>query len=193
MPDPKKVKKQKKAQFLPFSAINAFMLQDFQYEVLLAVLSNYDRLNSAQRTGLNKMIKRGVSVNGFRNAVAAPLTIKVKSSVNLFENNADFAALILASWSSIFPELRKQVYDLLLSRGWELLPEETDRIKLPGFLAQWPKQDEFDVLVAAFRDTYSDETYSDNQISLMSVWLSGRLPYELVDLTEDSETCIEKE
>ncbi|MCD4753117.1 MAG: hypothetical protein K8R40_08610 [Anaerolineaceae bacterium] len=193
MADQEKVKKQKKAQFLPWSAINAFMLQDFQHEVLHAVLGSYDRLTSAQRSGLNKMIKRGVTVNGFRNAVAAPLAIKVNSSVSLFESNAAFAGLILASWSSLFPELRKQVYELLLSREWELLPEETDRTKLPGFLAQWPKQDEFDVLVAAFRDTYGTETYSDNQISLMSVWLSGRLPYELVDLAKDSETIIEKE
>lgn len=193
MTDKEKGNKQKKAQFLPWSAINAFMMKDFQHEVLKEVLSNYAQLASAQRTGLNKMIKRGVKVNGFRNAVAAPLAIKVNSSVDLFENNAAFAGLILDSWHTLYPDLRKQVYDLLVSRGWEILPEGADRTKLPGFLAQWPKQDEFDVLVAAFRDTYSDETYSDNQISLMSVWLSGRLPYELVDLTEDFETRIEKE
>ena len=157
------------------------------------MLSSYDRLTSAQRTGLNKMIKRGVKVNGFRNTVAAPLAIKVKSSVNLFENNAAFAGLILDSWNRLFPELRKQVYDLLLSRRWELLPAEADRTKLPGFLAQWPKQDEFDVLVAAFRDLHGNETFSDNQISLMSVWMSGRLPYELVDIAWDSEPISDKE
>ena len=184
-------KKEKKAQFLPWNAINSFMNPEFQHEVMMAVLGNYESLTSDQRKNLNLMIKRGAKVNGFRNAAIAPLAIKVSASSELFEKNANFAALVLYSWWTLNAELSSKMMELLTSRGWELLPEETDRTKLPGFITQWPKQDEFDVLVAAYREIHPEDQFTDDQISLMSVWLSGRLPFELVDLSEETESSEE--
>jgi hypothetical protein len=66
---------------------------------------------------------------------------------------------------------------------------EANRKALPGFLPQWPEEEQFNYLVEEFRDQFPDQqAYSDNQISLMCVWLSGRLPYELVEkiLVEDA-------
>lgn len=174
--------KKKQAQFLPWSAINAFMLSEFQVEVINDVLGNYDSLSSEQRTGLNQQIKRNVKLNGFRNPLAAPLSIRVRGSVDVFEKNAHFAFLVLSSWCDLHRVLRDAVYQMLTDRGWLLLPVDTDRSKIPGFLTQWPKEDEFDVLTPAFRERNPEMTeFSDNQISLMEVWLSGRLPYELVE------------
>jgi len=185
-------KKEKKAQFLPWQAINSFMMQDFQHEVMMEVLGNYGDLTSEQRKSLNLMIKKGAKVNGFRNAAMAPLGIKVSASIELFEQNGRFAATVLASWWTLKPDLSHKVYELLTSRGWEVLPEDADRTKLPGFITQWPKRDEFDVLVAAFREANPEDEYSDNQISLMAVWISGRLPFELVDLLGETEEVAEE-
>jgi hypothetical protein len=52
---------------------------------------------------------------------------------------------------------------------------------LPGFLTTWPRAEEFEVLVKAFREQHPDTPASDDDISLMVAWLSGRLPLDLVD------------
>jgi hypothetical protein len=70
------------------------------------------------------------------------------------------------------------VYDLLVARGWELLPPEADRTVLPGFLTKWPKGETFEVLNEVFLKMYPGTQASDDDISLMVVWLSGRLPYQ---------------
>ena len=186
--------KKEKAQFLPWSAINAFMLPDFQLEVVTDVLGGYDSLSSEQRTRLNQMIKRSVKLNGFRNATIAPLPIRARGSIELFEKNAAFAYLILSSWCDLHLVLRDAVHKMLSDRGWILLPAETDRSKIPGFLTRWPKEDEFEVLNPAFRAQFPDlSEYSDNQVSLMAVWMSGRLPYELVEKSDIEEDDTENE
>jgi hypothetical protein len=174
-------KKQNKAAFLPWSAINAFMLEDFQLEVLTDVLTGYDHLESEQRRSLNAKIKKGVKVPGFRTSTAAPVTIRIRHSIEYFENNAGFAGNVLAAWAHIYHDLADKVYSFLCERKWTVLPLEASREKLPGFLTQWPQEDEFEVLTAAFHEKYPEDEYSDNQISLMCVWVSTRLPYELAE------------
>lgn len=187
--------KNNKMAFLPWSAVNAFMLEDFQLEVLKAVLTGYEHLESEQRRSLNAQIKRGVNVPGFRHAISAPVSIRVKHSIELFEKNAKFAGNVLSAWARIYSDLAKFVHPFLEERGWKILPLESDREKLPGFLTQWPEEDEFSVLTAAFHAKYPEEEYSDNQVSLMCVWLSGRLPYETVEklqvFADDVETLPE--
>jgi hypothetical protein len=85
-------------------------------------------------------------------------------------------AAIISAWAESQPELRENVYNLLVSRGWELLPIDTDRTKIPGFLTIWPRKDTFEIIDQAFREMFPDFPASNNDISLMVVWLSGRLP-----------------
>jgi hypothetical protein len=178
-----------KVAFLPWHAINAFMLEDFQLEVLKEVLSGYDALSSDQRRTLNNHIKRGVKIPGFRNSISAPVSLKAKNAGEYFEKNADFVASVLDAWFTIHQTLGDMVYDLLTGKNWQLLPLEANRKRLPGFLPQWPEEEQFSYLVDEFRNQFPDQgNYSDNQISLMCVWLSGRLPFELVekDTVDDS-------
>ena len=192
----KEVKNDKKMAFLPWSAVNAFMLEDFQLEVMKTVLTGYEHLESDQRRSLNAQIKRGVRVPGFRNAISAPISIRIKHSIELFENNANFAGNVLSAWFKIYAPLSELVHPFLESRDWKILPLDADREKLPGFLTQWPIEDEFDVLVKAFHESHPDTEYTDNQISLMCVWLSGRLPYETLEKAEvfaESEVAEESE
>ncbi len=64
------------------------------------------------------------------------------------------AAAILSAWAEIHSGLRSQVHELLASRGWEILPPEADRTRLPGFIPSWPKEEDFEKLITAFKDTY---------------------------------------
>jgi hypothetical protein len=176
----------KTSSFLPFNAINQFMVPEYRLSVLQRVFSGIERLPGARKAAINNLVKRQFSVPGFRNSAAAPASLKIKSSVSVFERNAEFTGQVIMAWSELNPELRTQVYDFLVARNWELLPGETDRTKLPGFLTSWPKGEDFDVLDKAFQEIYPEKTASDNDIRLMVVWLSGRLPFD-----DDEEAAAE--
>lgn len=172
-------------QFIPFNALNEFMLNDYRLHVIQAVFNGFDRLPGERRSALNGMIKRHVQVPGFRNSSQAPSGVKARSSVSVFERRPEFVAHVLQGWAELNPELRQMVYDFLTAREWELLPAEADRTKLPGFLTEWPEGQDYDVLGEAFHSMYPDSQFEDNDLRLMIVWLAGRLPYDMYAADED--------
>lgn len=175
-------------QFMPFHAINEFMVDDYRFSVIQRVMASTADLSSAQRSSLTKLIKKYVRVSGFRNSAQAPAGLKARHAVKEFEKRPDFTARILAAWADLNSELARQVYGLLKSRQWELLPIEADRTQLPGFMTTWPKTETYDVLDAAFAEMYpqspSDAVFQDD-LRLMVVWVAGCLPYDL--FLEDHE------
>jgi hypothetical protein len=168
---------EKQVQYLPFHAINQFMIPEYQRKVIQMVIANLGDLSENKSKTINNMIKRYVTVPGFRNSSLAPMMVKVKSAITAFEKYPDFTAQILSAWSELNNELRQKVYDLLKARGWEILPAEADRTKLPGFLTTWHKNENFDGINQAFTEMYPDykESTTDD-VSLMTVWLSDSLP-----------------
>ena len=59
-----------------------------------------------------------------------------------------------------------------------MLPVEADRTQLPGFIPSFPKEEDFEKLILAFKEKYPAIEASDDDISLMIVWVSGRLPFQ---------------
>lgn len=178
-------------KFLPYHAINEFMVPEYRLAVLQAVLSGFDRLPGERRSAINNLIKRHVQVPGFRNSVQAPATIKARSAVTTFERRPEFVAQVLQAWTELHPELRQQVHDFLQAREWEVLPPEADRTKLPGFQVTWPKGEDYDVLGEAFAAVYPDSHPDENDLRLMIVWLAGLLPYDMYEDGEDEEEASE--
>jgi hypothetical protein len=174
------------AEFLPFNAINQFMLPDYRQNVLRQVLGSLDQLPPSQKAGLISSIKRLFTVPGFRNATNAPLSIKVKGAVAPFEKNSVFTAQVLASWSELHSDLMQQVYHLMIDRKWELLPLDADRTKIPGFLTRWPKGETYEILNQTYAEAYPQSSASEDDVRLMVVWISGRLPFELVDTEKEN-------
>lgn len=168
----------KEVAFLPFNGLNQFMLPEFRQEVLFIVMSRLDQLPPFQKSNLIALIKRYFKLSGFRNPAMAPVGIKTKGAVAPFEKSAEFAAAILAAWAELNSELMSQVFHLLADRGWELLPLDADRTRLPGFLTRWPASESYDVLNQAFNEKHPQSRASENDVRLMAVWISGRLPFE---------------
>lgn len=166
------------AQFLPFHAINEFMRPDFRLAVVRSALQPAENISGESRGRLDQLTRKLVNVPGFRNSAKAPLSLRIKPTAEAFEKSAPLVAAILSAWSAARPELAGQVHQLLVERGWEVLPVDADRTKLPGFMMHWPKGDEFAVLAEAFKNAYPESTAIDDEISLMVVWLSTRLPYD---------------
>jgi hypothetical protein len=165
-------------QFLPFHAVNEFMRDDYRAVVIRATLTALSGLPAEFRDPVDRLTKRNVQVPGFRISTKAPLPLRLKPTIDAFIKNPQMAAAILSAWAEAHAELRSQIHELLVARGWEVLPPEADRTQLPGFVPTWPKDEDFEKLTLAFKEKYPDAVASDDDISLMIVWVSGRLPFQ---------------
>jgi hypothetical protein len=174
-------------QFAPFQAINQFMVPEYRQRVLQFVYSRLSQLSKDRSGKITNLTNRFVKLPGFRNSALAPLSVKVRSAGDAYERRSDFVAQILQGWAELQPELAQQIYDFLTARGWELLPVETDRTKLPGFMLRWPQKDSYDVLDQAYAEAYPEAQTDTDDFRLMVVWISGRLPYDMVDDEADEE------
>ncbi len=171
----------KQAQFLPFSAINEFMLEEYRNQVLQVVLNGMNQLPPQRKAALSSQIKKHVQVPGFRNSAQAPAPLKLRGATSAFQRHSDFVAVVLQAWSDLNPDLRQQVYDMLVQRGWEVLPADADRSKLPGFMIDWPEEENYDTLDAAFAETYPEAKAEPYDMRLMVVWVGARLPYNATE------------
>jgi hypothetical protein len=169
-----------KVEFLPFNAINEFMLSEYRRDVFKLVFNNFASLTNSRQKAINSLVKKNVSIQGFRDSSLAPAPFKIKNCAPLFEKSANFSAEILAAWFELNTELAEQVNQLLINKGWVVLPIEADRSKLPGFLVKWPAEVTFENLTGEFHSLFPQSPFTDDDISLMVVWLSNRLPYQMV-------------
>ncbi|GAP07040.1 MAG TPA: hypothetical protein DEQ80_09660 [Anaerolinea thermolimosa] len=173
-------------RYLPFHAINEFMLDDYRLKVIQSVLRDVEKLPGERRGRLNGLIRRHINIPGFRNSAIAPLPLRVKGAVTAFERHPEFTAQVLQGWSELHPDLRARVFEMLKARNWEqLLPPEADRSKLPGFMTQWPKTETYEVLDQTYAEMFPDSPAESDDIRLMCVWIANRLPYELFEDEEE--------
>jgi len=177
----------KEIQVIPFNAINEFMRDDYRLAVLQEVYLHLENGTPAQRSTISKLFASGVNIPGFRNSSMAPLPIKVKNSVSVFEKSAGFVGAVLEIWSNLHPILKQVVMGILTEKGWELQPSEFDRSSLRGFKIDWPKEDTFEVIHKAVSDGQPDLQESDDNISLMAVWIGNCLPYNLFAGEEEAQ------
>ncbi len=168
----------KQLQFLPFHAINEFMRDDYRQQVVRAVLSGQATLPVPLQASLERYTRKSVLIPGFRNSAKAPVPMRAKLTAEVFEKSPQMAAAVLSAWAELNASLREQVFDYLSSLDWEILPVEADRSLLPGFLIVWPKGDDLETLSKKFLELNPEQTASTDDVSLMIVWLCGRLPYQ---------------
>jgi hypothetical protein len=192
-----------KTEFLPFQAINNYMRPDFRLSVIRETLNGQSSLPEELSNELSQHIKKNVSVPGFRNSEKAPALIKVVPTSKAFEKNPELVASLLSCWAEIYTRLRGEVYNVLQSRRWKILPEtdltpvpaefseivkewpifpiHMDRTKLPGFYSHWPKNEDFEVIYSTYTHKYPESDASIDKVSLMAVWLTMRLPFQVDD------------
>jgi hypothetical protein len=173
-----------KMEFIPFHAINEFMRADYRMTILRSTLLALPELPSKTQASINKLTKKFVKVPGFRNSAKAPASVKAVSMVKAFEKQPKLVSEIIAAWAEANPELGQQIFELLKSYNWQILPLEADRTRLPGFLTQWPEDEDYEKIYDDFTEAYPDSKYGIDDVSLMAVWLSLRLPVEKVSKAE---------
>lgn len=173
-----------KMEFIPFHAINEFMRIDYRMIFLRNTLLALPDLDPKTQAHLNKLTKKHVNVPGFRNSAKAPASVKAVSMVKAFEKQPKLAAAVLAAWAEANAELRQQIFEILTGLDWKLLPPEANRTRLPGFLTEWPEEDDYEKIYDLFTEAYPDSEYGIDDVSLMAVWLALRLPVDKVSKTE---------
>jgi len=177
---------QEKTEFIPFNAINEFMRSDFRAAVLQDVFLNLLGLADADRKNLERIFRKLVMIPGFRNSSMAPAGLKARSAAQAFEKKADFTGLVIQTWSRLHPNLARNVHALLASREWTMLPVDADRVKLPGFLTAWPPGETFDSINNQYRQMFPEDQYHSDDVCLMAVWVSGRLPVNTEPYGQDT-------
>lgn len=173
-----------KAQFLPFHAVNEFMRDDYRLSILQEVMTHFEECNKDRIMRVNRLFVKRVQIPGFRNSSLAPVAVRIKHSVDLFEKSPEFAALMIECWSERHLGLKQAVWQILNAKNWKPLPAEADRTQLPGFMVNWPKGDTFDHLIKSINESNPELNESDDNISLMVVWVGNKLPYNLFDEPE---------
>lgn len=169
------------SKFYPFSAVNDFMREDYRLTILHEVLASLDKIPAEQKMRIGRLISKGIQVQGFRNSNLAPVGMKAKKSVDLFERSPEFAAQVMESWSRLHPELRLLIRNVLVKRNWTVKEDDLDLSQLSGFQIDWPKEDTFQVLIDKARELPPELAVTDDDISLMVVWIGNRLPYDLYE------------
>ncbi len=173
-----------KMQFLPFSALNEFMRDDYRSSVIQEVFTSFEKLDKEHAMRINRLFAKGVQIPGFRNSSMAPTAVKIRHASPIFERSAEFVALVVNCWCKLHSPLREAVWKLLDDRNWKPLPQEVDRSLLPGFQVDWPKGDTFETMIMALRQNNPEIVESDDNISLMMVWMGNKLPYGLYEEKE---------
>jgi hypothetical protein len=175
------------SQFLPFHAVNEFMRNDYRLEVVRYTLNTLSSLPREYQISIEKFTKEYVKVPGFRNSSKAPIGLRVKPTSEAFEKKPQLVTAILSAWAAARKDLSEKIYALLEERNWNPMAIDADRTKVPGFMISWPKGEDFQTINDAFNTKYPQASENPDDISLMVVWLSGRLPYSKEDGGKEEE------
>ena len=161
---------------LPLISLNVFLLPDFRREILTTVLDQKDNLSPEIKQEFRQAIKEFVKISGFRNPLAAPQALQVRAMESPFEKESRFVKAILSSWADINSDLQAKVQAVLPELGFEpndqapLYPDPEN-----AFAVGWPEDLSFEKLADLVKQKTETDA-SSNEISLMTVWLTGRLP-----------------
>ena len=161
---------------LPLISLNVFLLPDFRREILTTVLDQKDNLSPEIKQEFRQAIKEFVKISGFRNPLAAPQALQVRAMESPFEKESRFVKAILSSWADINSDLQAKVQAVLPELGFEpndqapIYPDPEN-----AFAVGWPENLSFEKLADMVKQKTETDA-SSNEISLMTVWLTGRLP-----------------
>lgn len=163
---------------LPYKAINVFIEEDYLQKVLETILSRIDEMEKEDRFSFISDFKQHVSVLGFRNPIRAPLSIQVKAYLSAFEAKDEVIPFTLSAWAKLNAVLAQLVENFLDSEGWKELRIERKYNEGEGFSNDWPEKLSFDKLVKNFKKANPDADFSRDDLILMALWISGKLPDE---------------
>lgn len=163
---------------VPFKAINVFINQDYLESMLKAVLTGYKKLSKQKQIEFTHFLRKYVTILGFRDPSRAPLTLQVHALAKAFEDKDEVVPYVLSVWAAINKKLAADVEAWLTEKKFENLSAEREYAEDAGFTPDFPEKMGFDKLEKDFAKANPDAKYERDDLILMVLWISGRLPKE---------------
>ncbi len=167
---------------LPYKTINVFIDREYLESVLRDILGNLDQLPKEGQISFVNQFKKYVTILGFRNPMRAPLPLQVNAFASAFEEKDEVIPFTLTTWTRLNSDFAKSVEKWLKSEGWEDLNAERTFVEGEGFSNDWPEELGFDELIENYESANPDIEFSRDDLILMVLWLSGKLPEEQSEL-----------
>jgi len=161
---------------LPFKTINVYIERGFLEEILKQILRDLKNLPKETQTEFNQVFKKYVTVLGFRNPLHAPRPLQIRAFANAFEEKEEVIPFTLSTWATLNEDLANAVLDWLKSEKWDNLELNRSYQEALGLTNNWPEDQSLDSIFEKFQDAHPDLDYSKDEIVLMLLWVSGRLP-----------------
>jgi len=165
-------------EYLPFKTINVFIERNNLREILEFVIKNVDKLPKEDQISFGNSFREYVSILGFRNPLRAPLPLQVNAYVRAFEDMDEVIPFTLTSWTKLRSDFAEKVKDWLKSEGWEDLQLEREYDETSGFIREWPESLTFEKLNDDFAKANPNLDYDQDELLVMILWISGKLPDE---------------
>ena len=165
-------------EYLPYKAVNVFINREYLEQLLETVLKGYNKLPKEKQIAFVKQFRQHVNVLGFRNAIRAPLSLQINAYVSAFEEKNDVVPFTISTWAELNPNLASEVKNWLGEEGWKVLDMDRAFVETEGFLTDWPEKLTFDKLVKNFMKAKPNVKHNREDLILMVLWISGKLPPE---------------
>jgi len=165
-------------EYLPYKAINVFIEREYLDQVLETVLDGKEDLPKEDQISFTKNFKQYITVLGFRNILKAPKRLQVNAFATAFESKNEVIPFTLSTWAKIKAQLASDVKAWLEAEGWENIAVERTFNETEGFLHTWPKDLTFEKIEKDFAKKNPKSEFDRNDLILMVIWLSGKLPSE---------------
>jgi hypothetical protein len=161
----------------PYKSINVFIDHNYLQDILETILVEIKQLSKEEQIEFSRTFRQNVKVFGFRNPTQAPLPLQVKSYVEAFEEKEEIIPVSLTFWTKINHGLAQKVKLWLEKKGWDGLELERNFNESEGFLSDWPDELTLEKLISEFNKDHPDHKFNENDIILMVLWISGKLPF----------------
>jgi len=163
-------------EYLPYKSINVFINRDYLESAVRLVLQEYRQLPQEKARPFIKQFREHVNILGFRNTIKAPLSLQINAFASAFEEKNEVVPFTLSTWANIKSDLAVEVESWLKSEGWKGLTVDREFNDAEGFLSNWPKKLTFKKLIKDFKKAKPDVEFDQDDLILMVIWISGKLP-----------------
>lgn len=163
-------------EYLPFKSINVFINRDYLERVIRLVLQEYRQLPKEKARSFVTQFREHVNILGFRNTIKAPISLQVNALASAFEEKNEVVPFTLSTWTLVRSSLAAEVKSWLKSEGWKGLSVDREFNDTEGFLSDWPKKLTFGKIIKDFKKTKPDVEFENDDLILMVIWISGKLP-----------------
>jgi hypothetical protein len=165
-------------EILAYKSINVFIEREYLEDLLGRILQAKGDLPKEEQIAFNNQFRKYITVLGFRNPLRAPRQLQINAYASAFEAKDEVVPFTLSTWTKQNQDVANHVLKWLDAQGWKDLSLERTFNDSDGFISDWPKNLSFEKITKKFKKDNPDMDVNDDDLILMVLWISGKLPPE---------------